>query len=109
MGEIINGPWGNRPPDPTSPDDHEIVEEVQEELSFLMHMVFEQMQMIGINVDNIMEDGYIKDVLLISESLRSYLMKMRGRYHPCQDVSDNMYYWDGEKYQTQKSLYVEFK
>lgn len=109
MGDVVSGPWGTRPVDPTSPDDSEATDIIQLQLAYLMDVVFAQLDHLGIDVDNIIEDGYIKDMLLVSESIRSFLLKTQGRYHPCQDVADNLYCWDGEKYQTQTSLIVEFK
>lgn len=110
MGDIVQGPWGSRPPDPTNEDDNDVMENVQSKLELLMTVLYVNMSELE-DVDKISHEYYNKDMILIAESIRSMLLKLESRYHPCQDVCDNMYYWDPatNNYQTQNSLIVEFK
>jgi hypothetical protein len=101
---VVQGPWGNLPP---SPDDKDAQEKVQSDFIFLMGVVMNHMESRGI--DTLDEEEYIKDLALIAESIRSYLYKVRGKYHPNQDIADNLFYWNNGRLNMQTSLMVEFE
>ena len=101
---VVQGPWGVLPP---SPDDKSVSEKVQSDFVFIMSTVMNHMESRGI--DTLDEEEYIKDLALVAESIRSYLYKVRNKYHPCQDISDNLFYWNMGKLNMNTSLIVEFK
>jgi hypothetical protein len=101
---VVQGPWGTLPP---SPDDKEVGENVQNNFLFLMSNLMERMELVGI--DNLNDDNYIYDLALIAETLRSYLYKTQGKYHPCQDVASNLFHWNHGGLQINPSIDVEFK
>jgi hypothetical protein len=100
---VVQGPWGSLPP---SPDDKEVGESVQSDFLLIMATIMDHMENRGI--DTLDEVEYTKDLALIAESIRSYLYKVRGKYHPNQDIADNLFYWDGDRLNMQPSLIVEF-
>lgn len=100
---VVQGPWGELP---HSPDDKEVSESVQSDFMFIMTTVMAHMENRG--VDTLDEESYIKDLALIAESIRSYLYKAKNKYHPCQDIADNLFFWNGTQYEMNTQLNVDF-
>jgi hypothetical protein len=46
---------------------------------------------------------------MIAESIRSYLYKVRGKYHPNQQIADELFYWEMGKLKMTSSINVEFE
>lgn len=101
---VVQGPWGSLPP---SADDKITAIDVQEKFIQIMGIVMSEMEKLG--VDTLDEEGYIKDLALIAEAVRSYLYKLRNKYHPSQDIADQLFYWSDGQLHMQPSLTVEFK
>jgi hypothetical protein len=101
---VVQGPWGSLPP---SPDDKITGETVQSDFLFIMNTVMNHMEIRGI--DTLDEEEYIKDLALIAESIRSYLYKVRGKYHPNQDIAEHLFYWSMGKLHIQPSIEVDFQ
>lgn len=80
---VIVGPWGELEiefePEPT-------VDALDEYVYTLAEIIFEEMRDVGF--DNLGEIQYAKDLGMITEAIRSYLMKLQDRYHPVQDIAD---------------------
>jgi hypothetical protein len=103
MGEVIKGPWlGN-----VDPDEQNMV---------LIQVLVEEMceaMFIGLReagFDNCEDMSYTKDLAMIAESLRSYMLRLQDRYHPVQDIADQLFDWDedGVVLETQPSVHVDF-
>ena len=77
---VTYGPWGSF---------HQELEEVDpldDLVDDLTDIVFNGFRKAGF--DNLNQTEYIKDLGLINESIRSYLLKLMEEYHPLQDVAE---------------------
>lgn len=108
---VILGPWNVGLPDharalqhPTVRDIHAqaIVEDVSGEL-------FDHLGDLGFDLDISSSVDYTKDLAIIVESIRSYIMKRNGRYHPLQEVARDLFEYneDGQLF-THNSIMIEF-
>lgn len=91
MGDVVVGPWGS------FIDDNELIDDYVDDLG---EIIFDEMREIGF--DNLGEMKFTKDLALIKDSIRSYLLKLRDSYHPVQDVADALYVLD----ENMSSLYM---
>lgn len=102
---VVQGPWGSLPPHPS---DETVSMDVYIQYTYLVNRFFDDVQNIGIDIET--KDDYIKDMALIAESIRGLLYKVKGKYHPPQDIAEAFFDWSPENRLTmQKSLNVEFK
>ena len=71
---------------------------IQETITTIATMVFNQLDISGFSFADELDDGTdtIKDGALIIESLRSIMCKHYGIYHPFQKLSEEIFYHDGE-------------
>jgi hypothetical protein len=104
MGEVIIGPWVNSVSYSAEPYKEDLLDVLVESLT---ESLFEWMRDEGF--DNLGEMVYTKDLALINESIRSYLMKLQERYHPVQDVSENLFTFKGDMLFIEPGIYVDFK
>jgi hypothetical protein len=100
---VVQGPWGTLP---HSPDDKVVSEDVQTNFIFLMSQVMQNMDLLQIDIDS---EEHCKDLCMIAESIRSYLYKVRGKYHPNQQIADELFYWEMGKLKMTSSINVEFE
>jgi len=108
---VILGPWALGLPDharalqhPTIRDIHAqaLVEEVSGDL-------FDHLSDLGFDLDISSNVDYTKDLAIIVESIRSYVMKRNGRYHPLQEVAAELFEYNEEgQLFTHRTLMVEF-
>lgn len=109
MGDIIKGPWG------TAEFDIKISRASEEEAEDMVDILtesyteelFEWMRIDGF--DNLGEMVYTKDLGLINEAIRSYMMKLQERYHPLQDVSEHFFRLEEDAMYIEPGVYVDFK
>jgi hypothetical protein len=100
---VVQGPWGQLPP---SPDDKEVSVDIQNKLVQIVNVCMDEMERLG--VDTLDEEGYIKDLALVAESIRSYLLKTRNKYHRAQDLAEALFYWQNGSLQMVQSINLEF-
>lgn len=109
---VILGPWAVGLPDharalqhPTVRDLYAqtIVEDVSGEL-------FDHLADLGFDLDISSNVDYTKDVAIIVEAIRSYVMRRNGRYHPMQEVAEELFSYNDEgQLYTHPSLSIEFE
>lgn len=111
---IIVGSWlkSNNPPQ-TLKDVEDSINQVrllhvQELVSKLAGDVFDGLSVAGF--DNDEDPVYTKDLALIAEGIRSYILKHQNQYHPLQEVAESMFDWDGEdRLKTAESIEITFQ
>lgn len=101
---VVEGPWGKLP---HSPEDKEIGDQVKATYLFLMTQLLNNMELSGI--DTLDDLNYTYDLALIAEAIRSYVFKTQNKYHPCQDIANELFHWDQEGLKINPSINVEFK
>lgn len=79
MDNVIQGPWSE---DNKKNFNDDMVQAIFDNL-------FEDMRRLGF--DNQDEDYYSKDLGMIVESIRSYLLKLQEEYHEFQELADNVF------------------
>ena len=105
MGDIVIGPWGSEldTPPPLVTDEENIVDELAYQLA---HETFDSLRFMGFN--NLGHDEYTKDLAMIHQSIRSYMMKLQERYHPIQDFSEAFFEVDDDDCLTFNIDEIEF-
>lgn len=112
MSNIILGPWAKGVPDGVRAMQDEQVRTLylQEMVGELSGNLFDDIAELGFDIDNSDEQDYSKDLALIVEAIRSYIMKQERAYHPMQDVAVKMFdYNDDGKLFTHPKLDLTFK
>jgi hypothetical protein len=64
---------------------------IQETISQLAPMIFNQLEVAGFQLSDEDEELDIKDGAFVIESLRSMMCKHYGIYHPFQEISENVF------------------
>lgn len=103
MGIVVEGPWGKKQAVPETEQD-DLADMYAESYT---DELFEWMREDGF--DNLGEMVYTKDLGLINEAIRSYLMKLQDRYHPIQDVAEHLFDLGDECMYIMPGVYVDFK
>lgn len=89
MGDVVEGPWGKESNILPFPSENDLLDKLVLQLT---EALFDGFREAGF--DNLGEIVYTKDLTLINEAIRSYLMKLQERYHCCQDVADALFNFD---------------
>lgn len=86
MGEVVDGPWGNE--QLIRKFDNDLVDNLAGQMTDIVYD-----GMVEAGFDSMGEEQYVKDLGLINEAIRSYLLKLQERYHPVQDVAESLFEW----------------
>ena len=109
MNNVIIGPWGTAKRQQVSEEAARNLL-IQELVANLSGDLFDELSEAGFDVDNSNELEYTKDIAIMAECIRSYLLKQHGAYHPIQDVASEMFEWvDNEKLRTVEQINIRFK
>lgn len=75
---------------------------IQETLTNIIPIIFTHLDVSGFSMsdEDPMEDETLKDGALIVESIRSFMCKYYGVYHPFQKLAENVFESDGEELET---------
>jgi hypothetical protein len=93
MDNVVVGPWGKELETPQLKKEFET--ELVDDLSIqLAEELFDSLRYMGF--DNLGEEQYAKDLAMIHQSIRSYMMKLQDCYHPVQDFADAFFDIDEE-------------
>ena len=91
MGEVVQGPWGREDFNSTPSNKDDLVVTLADDLlDILLDGIYEA----GFEI--IDDDDHIKDIAIISEAIRSYLLKVQEKYSPMQDVASAYFDLDEE-------------
>lgn len=102
MNNIIECPWLKKLNPPQSLTDIECNLKnvrsvyIQKLVTNISEDLFDALYAAGFDVDSEDSESHVKDLAIIAESIRSYLLRSVGDYHPMQDVAENMFEWIGD-------------
>lgn len=88
---------------------------IQETISYLVPMMFTQLDIAGFSFDNsetAESEQSLKEGAFVVESLRALMCRYYGVYHPFQDISDNVFEVEDMEIPSLKivdSISIEFK
>jgi hypothetical protein len=103
---VIKGPW----PEIYKPasEDFLYMEAADDMVNDFSDAIFQGLESAGF--DNYDDPCYSKDYALMVHAIRSVVYKLNGQYHPCQDISDNLFYQhqDGSL-EMASGVHVEFE
>jgi hypothetical protein len=91
MSNVILGPWTTSAAIVSTQDEQVRNLHVQQIVADLSGDLFDELSYCGFDIDNSDELDYTKDIAIIVETIRSFIMKKNGNYHPMQEVADEMF------------------
>jgi hypothetical protein len=96
MSNVILGPWATSKSINVAQDEQVRTLHVQQIVADISGDLFDELAYLGFDIDNSDELDYTKDIAIVVESIRSFIMKLNGNYHPVQELAEDLFEETGD-------------